>query len=144
MARLQRSCHRLIWLNPLLGSPDYQPLTRGMQAALPYVDDFLPAHNLHSLHELARHLNQLTLNPSPVQRPPARAWRQPGATTGSERESKPDTNGAPDADAAAPRPASAAHSRRELNPALAPTFRHPLWGHPNLPGGGTPNQDGAG
>ena len=39
-SRLQRSCHRLIWLNPLLGSPDYQPLTVGMQAALPYVDDF--------------------------------------------------------------------------------------------------------
>ena len=57
MARLQRSCHRLIWLNPLLGSPDYQPLTRGMQAALPYIDDFLPAHNLHSLQELARHLS---------------------------------------------------------------------------------------
>ena len=43
MARLQRSCHRLIWLNPLLGTADYQPLTRGMRAALPFVDDFLPA-----------------------------------------------------------------------------------------------------
>ena len=59
IARLQRSCHRLIWLNPLLGSPDYEPLTRGMQAALPYVDDFLPAHNLSSLEELAQHLSQL-------------------------------------------------------------------------------------
>jgi uncharacterized protein with von Willebrand factor type A (vWA) domain len=53
MDRLQRSCHRLIWLNPLLGSPDYQPLTRGIQAALPYVDDFLPVHNLSSLEQLA-------------------------------------------------------------------------------------------
>ena len=35
MRRLQRSCYRLIWLNPLLGSPRYEPLTRGMQAALP-------------------------------------------------------------------------------------------------------------
>ena len=61
MARLQRSCHRLIWLNPLLGSPDYRPLTRGMQAALPFVDDFLPVHNLASLDALAKHLNQLTL-----------------------------------------------------------------------------------
>jgi uncharacterized protein len=59
MARLQRSCHRLIWLNPLLGSPQYEPLTRGIQAALPYIDDFLPVHNLASLEELARHLLQL-------------------------------------------------------------------------------------
>jgi uncharacterized protein with von Willebrand factor type A (vWA) domain len=53
MARLQRSCYRLIWLNPLLGSPRYEPLTRGIQAALPYIDDFLPVHNLASLEELA-------------------------------------------------------------------------------------------
>ena len=59
MGRLQRSCHRLIWLNPLLGSAEYQPLTRGMQAALPFVDDFLPVHNLASLHALAAHLNTL-------------------------------------------------------------------------------------
>jgi hypothetical protein len=56
MARLQRSCHRLIWLNPLLGSPDYEPLARGMRTALPYVDDFLPVHNLASLEQLAAHL----------------------------------------------------------------------------------------
>lgn len=59
MARLQRTCRRLIWLNPLLGSPHYEPLTRGMQAALPFVDDFLPVHNLVSLEELAGHLAQL-------------------------------------------------------------------------------------
>jgi uncharacterized protein with von Willebrand factor type A (vWA) domain len=59
MARLRRSCHRLIWLNPRLGSPDYQPLTRGMQAALPFIDDFLPVHNLASLESLAEHLNAL-------------------------------------------------------------------------------------
>lgn len=59
MARLRRACHRLIWLNPLLGSPSYQPLTRGMQAALPYIDDFLPVHNLASLEHLAQHLNGL-------------------------------------------------------------------------------------
>ena len=59
MARLQRSCYRLIWLNPLLGSPDYQPLTRGMRAALPFVDDFLPVHNLDSLLALADRLNRL-------------------------------------------------------------------------------------
>lgn len=59
MARLHRSCHRLIWLNPLLGSPDYEPLTRGMVAALPHVDDFLPVHNLASLEDLAQHLSKL-------------------------------------------------------------------------------------
>jgi uncharacterized protein with von Willebrand factor type A (vWA) domain len=57
MARLQRSCRRLIWLNPLLGAPGYQPLTRGMQAAFDYIDDFLPAHNIDSLEALAAHLN---------------------------------------------------------------------------------------
>ena len=47
---------RVIWLNPLLGGPGYQPLTRGMQAALPHVDVFAPAHNLASLQALARYL----------------------------------------------------------------------------------------
>jgi uncharacterized protein len=52
MDRLQHSCHRLIWLNPLLGSPDYRPLTVGMKTALPFIDNFLPAHNLDSLIQL--------------------------------------------------------------------------------------------
>jgi uncharacterized protein with von Willebrand factor type A (vWA) domain len=56
ISRLQRSSRRLIWLNPLLGAPDYEPLTRGIQAALPYIDDFLPVHNLASLDDLAEHL----------------------------------------------------------------------------------------
>src|SRR4051794_14467081 len=51
-ARLQRTSHRLIWLNPLLGRTGYQPLTRGLQAALPFVDEFLPVHNLQSLEQL--------------------------------------------------------------------------------------------
>ncbi len=59
MARLQRSSHRLIWLNPLLGSAEYKPLTRGIQAALPYVDDFLPVHNLASLEDLANQLERI-------------------------------------------------------------------------------------
>ena len=57
--RLQRSCHRLIWLNPLIGTADYAPLTRGLQAALPYVDDFLPARTLTNLVDLSVHLNTL-------------------------------------------------------------------------------------
>ena len=57
VARLQRSCHRLIWLNPLIGTVNYAPLTRGLQAALPYVDDFLAARTLTDLAELAVHLS---------------------------------------------------------------------------------------
>lgn len=56
MDRLHRSCHRLIWLNPLLGSDEYEPLVRGIQAALPHIDDFLPVHNLASLEQLAETL----------------------------------------------------------------------------------------
>ena len=48
---------RVVWLNPLLGSPSYQPLTRGIQAALPHVDVFAPAHDLASLERLASHLS---------------------------------------------------------------------------------------
>jgi uncharacterized protein with von Willebrand factor type A (vWA) domain len=59
MERLQKSCHRLIWLNPLLGTPGYQPLTRGLVAAMPFIDDFLPVHNLNSLEMLVEALGRL-------------------------------------------------------------------------------------
>jgi hypothetical protein len=59
MERLQRSAFRLIWLNPLLGMPEYQPVTVGMRTALEFVDDFMPAHNLASLEALARRLATL-------------------------------------------------------------------------------------
>ncbi len=59
VARLQRSARRLIWLNPLIGSPGYEPLTRGIRAALPFVDDFLSVRDMSSLESLARHLNTL-------------------------------------------------------------------------------------
>ena len=103
MARLQRSCNRLIWLNPLLGSPDYQPLTQGMQAALPYADDFLPVHNLNSLQSLAQHLNQLG-----TQRTLGPRYRKPQP---EEPESE-----------------TPARTRWDMNPALGQMFRHPLWG----------------
>jgi uncharacterized protein len=54
LVHLRRSAHRLIWLNPLLGSEGYEPLTRGMAAALPFCDDFLAAHNLQALDDLGR------------------------------------------------------------------------------------------
>ncbi|MBV8162898.1 MAG: VWA domain-containing protein [Candidatus Eremiobacteraeota bacterium] len=52
MQRLQRLSYRLVWLNPLLGGRNYRPQTIGMRAALPFIDDFLPAHNLKSLTQL--------------------------------------------------------------------------------------------
>ena len=65
MAWLQRSVYRLIWLNPLIGSQDYAPLTRGLQAALPFVDDFLSARNISSIEALAQHLESLGTRESP-------------------------------------------------------------------------------
>lgn len=59
MRHLQHRCHRLIWLNPLLGEPGYAPRARGMAAALPFIDDFLPIHDLQSLDQLAEHLRSL-------------------------------------------------------------------------------------
>jgi uncharacterized protein len=56
MGRLRRRCRRIIWLNPLIGWRDYSPQARGMQAALPYVDLFAPAHNLESLAALEPYL----------------------------------------------------------------------------------------
>ncbi|HZS78407.1 MAG TPA: VWA domain-containing protein [Ktedonobacteraceae bacterium] len=81
MDRLQHSCHRLIWLNPLLGSPDYRPLTIGMKTALPFIDNFLPAHNLDSLIELGNLLGSID-DSRPVRNAAARrkavaAWSKP-------------------------------------------------------------------
>jgi uncharacterized protein with von Willebrand factor type A (vWA) domain len=62
--RLQRRCHRLIWLNPLLGRETYQPRVGGMRAALAHIDDFLPIHNFQSLEALAERLGALNARPS--------------------------------------------------------------------------------
>jgi uncharacterized protein with von Willebrand factor type A (vWA) domain len=51
-ARLRRNCHRLVWLNPLAGTPGYEPLAGGMRAAIPYIDDFVPAGTVASLERL--------------------------------------------------------------------------------------------
>jgi hypothetical protein len=58
MARLRRLAHRIVWVNPLKGSPRYEPLARGMAAALPSIDVFLSGHNLESLEELGRALGE--------------------------------------------------------------------------------------
>ena len=56
-ARLRRNCHRLVWLNPLAGTPGYEPLAGGMRAAYPYIDDFLPAGTVASLERLGEILS---------------------------------------------------------------------------------------
>jgi uncharacterized protein len=83
MDRLQHSCHRLIWLNPLLGSPDYRPLTIGMKTALPYIDNFLPAHNLDSLISLGNLLGTIggsrPMRSASAQRKAVAEWSKPRA-----------------------------------------------------------------
>ena len=109
-SRLQRSCHRLVWLNPLLGSPSYQPLTQGMKAALPYVDDFLPVHNLNSLESLAQHLSSLG-----SERNLGQAYRPPAVEE--------------------PKPEPVAPMDRPIDRLNLPSFQHPEWGKRRLPKG---------
>jgi hypothetical protein len=104
-ARLQRSCHRLIWLNPLASAPGYQPLAAGMSAALPYIDDFVPAGTIASLQRLG-----VLLSNASTRREADRRARVGGvvtlpgfARTGSRR-----------AGSAAPRPARIVSLRPEV------------------------------
>ena len=62
MARLSRVAHRVVWVNPLRASPGYEPIARGMAAALPYVDDFVDGHSFDALEDLAAVLAR----PTPV------------------------------------------------------------------------------
>jgi uncharacterized protein with von Willebrand factor type A (vWA) domain len=64
MARLRRLVHRIVWVNPLKGDPDFEPASRGMRAALPYVDDLVAGDTLDSLERLAGRLA-----------PPRLGWR---------------------------------------------------------------------
>jgi len=59
MQDLKRRCKKIIWLNPLLASDNYEPLCKGMQAALPYLDLFLSVHNVNSLVALGRTLQKM-------------------------------------------------------------------------------------
>ena len=79
MERLRGLAWRIVWLNPLLSDEGYEPLTRGMAAALPHIHDFLPVNNLASVRSLADHLGKL----DPVGRataPRLAAWRRALAT----------------------------------------------------------------
>ncbi len=81
MDRMQKNCHRLIWLNPLLGAEDYRPVTIGMKTALPFIDDFLSAHNLDSLLDLGKVLEEID-DSRPIRRrqvsPEQPTWRAAG------------------------------------------------------------------
>ena len=59
MRFLNKHARNVIWLNPLKGSSGYEPTTRGMQAALPYIDIFASVHNLNSLRKLVRQLSRI-------------------------------------------------------------------------------------
>ena len=104
MHRLQRSCRRLIWLNPLAGREGYAALTRGMKAADPYIDDLLPVHNLAALIDLADHLNGLSAS-WPVR-------RQASLKEATEEKV----------------PAEALPTQRSWHKEANPSFRHPMWG----------------
>jgi uncharacterized protein with von Willebrand factor type A (vWA) domain len=97
--RLQRSAYRLIWLNPLLGSDDYQPVQRGMATVMPCVDDFLPVHNLASLEQLAEVLSAVaTQRPARKQRlcaPEVEKDRESADVLPGQRTSKPTLSRAP-------------------------------------------------
>jgi uncharacterized protein len=59
MQSIKRRCYKILWLNPLLASENYEPLCKGMQAALPYLDLFLSVNNLNSLVALGRNLQRM-------------------------------------------------------------------------------------
>jgi uncharacterized protein with von Willebrand factor type A (vWA) domain len=69
MARLHRAAHAVVWVNPLAGDPAFEPLQRGMVAALPFVDVFLPGHDLAAVASLAAVLEEI-----PERRRVGRAW----------------------------------------------------------------------
>ncbi|RLA29801.1 MAG: VWA domain-containing protein, partial [Gammaproteobacteria bacterium] len=61
--RLQRSCRQLIWMNPMLRYREFEAKAMGIKAMLPYVDLFLPAHNIASLTQLGQLLSQADRSP---------------------------------------------------------------------------------
>lgn len=79
LAAVRRRVSKVIWLNPLLGLEGYEPITRGMSAALPHIDVFAPAHNLHSLLRLEDHLSGRAAQP-------CRTWRSHERGVSKERE----------------------------------------------------------
>jgi uncharacterized protein with von Willebrand factor type A (vWA) domain len=105
-ARLRRNCHRLVWLNPLAGTPGYQPLAGGMRAAFPYIDDFLPAGTVASLERLGEILGGIRAGDTARGSEAAAHAALPGAVpTGVPRvTAPPSVVGGETIDRTAPRP----------------------------------------
>ena len=112
-ARLQRNCHRLIWLNPLAGADGYQPIAAGMAAAYASIDDFLPIQSIASLERLGAILGGMGLGstgrPPRTGRPRVHRVEDAGRDSkGSARSIQPQVGTPPgSADGAAGDPASA-------------------------------------
>ena len=75
MERLQKSCRRLVWLNPLLRYEEFAPRAMGARAMMPFVDEFRPVHNLESLQQLAQVLG----DPHGLHDAEMRIWRERAA-----------------------------------------------------------------
>ena len=104
-ARLRRNCHRLVWLNPLAGTPGYQPLAGGMRAAFPYIDDFLPAGTVASLERLGEILGGIRAGDTARGSEAAAHAALPGAAAGIPNVvAPPSVVGGETIDRTAPRP----------------------------------------
>lgn len=126
MEHLQRMSHRLIWLNPLLGSPTYQPLTKGIVAALPYVDDFLPVHNLESLERLAEELRRVRDRRPERPQHPVLPPAIPSQSTSSpaQRAASPPAGRAQPSAKPSPRRAAPQNTGRRAGSAMDPMYGH--------------------
>ncbi len=102
-ARLRRNCHRLVWLNPLAGTPGYQPLAGGMRAAYPYIDDFLAAGTVANLERLGEILGGVRAGDTRRGSEAAAHAALPGAT-GPVVVAPPNVVGGMPTDPSAPRP----------------------------------------
>ena len=102
-ARLRRNCHRLVWLNPLAGTPGYQPLAGGMRAAYPYIDDFLAAGTVANLERLGEILGGVRAGDTRRGSEAAAHAALPGATVPTVA-ALPNVVGAMPTDPSAPRP----------------------------------------
>jgi uncharacterized protein with von Willebrand factor type A (vWA) domain len=102
-ARLRRNCHRLVWLNPLAGTPGYQPLAGGMRAAYPYIDDFLAAGTVANLERLGEILGGVRAGDTRRGSEAAAHAALPGATVPAVA-ALPNVVGGMPTDPSAPRP----------------------------------------
>ncbi len=85
MREIQKRCRCLVWLNPLMGHPDFQPSCRGMKAALPFIDIFAPAHNLDSLRQLVHQLGKIQGRAGSLRAKPEKVPRSRTARIGTPK-----------------------------------------------------------